>query len=318
VKQLINSTNRGRSINASQLRGRVRSRFISCFVEVYSLNSWCAVACTLGKMQTYWLATGHHSDDEKRESAGGRGSLTESSHHNLASNPVLLKSQRIAELAQGAASLRNRRSQLLSGSKRLPSTRLPAHSGELATTMEEDISAESNDIGPASSRPSITKDVFERRGSMHTSASNRTLVVTSKKTTRLVRWNAEVLSRLLKQIVARRNAMTTLSKDGKQSGTPASYGMTNDGLLSKDHDGSTEETKPDDSSRLDSSDENSDSDFGSSDKRTVLEEVKEIIHLPTFNAEAARSQEDPYKIQLDEAVKDQLLAYVTEVASMYR
>ena len=53
-------------------------------------------------------------------------------------------------------------------------------------------------------------------------------------------------------------------------------------------------------------------------KRTVLEEVQEIIHLPTFDAEAARNQDDPYNIQLEEVVKNQLLTFVTEVASMYR
>jgi class 3 adenylate cyclase len=50
-------------------------------------------------------------------------------------------------------------------------------------------------------------------------------------------------------------------------------------------------------------------------KETVLEEVKEIIHLPTFSGHRANKLED---VELDAMVLDQLEDYVSAVASMYR
>jgi class 3 adenylate cyclase len=51
------------------------------------------------------------------------------------------------------------------------------------------------------------------------------------------------------------------------------------------------------------------------DHQTVLEEVQEIIHLPAFNGEIAKDQDD---VELDPVVHDQLENYVSIVASMYR
>jgi class 3 adenylate cyclase len=50
-------------------------------------------------------------------------------------------------------------------------------------------------------------------------------------------------------------------------------------------------------------------------QQTVLEEVKEIIHLPTFSGKRAKN---PDNIELDPVVLDQLEDYVSAVASMYR
>ena len=95
------------------------------------------------------------------------------------------------------------------------------------------------------------------------------------KESRLVDWNVEILGRLLKHVIARRNAL---------------------GLEM-----STEEVKLD-----------------RPEGQTVLEEVREIITLPKFDASAAKNQEDPEKMELDLEVKEQLHDYVTTLASMYR
>ncbi|CAB9514914.1 Receptor-type guanylate cyclase gcy [Seminavis robusta] len=100
---------------------------------------------------------------------------------------------------------------------------------------------------------------------------------------RLVRWNADVLNRLLKQIVARRNAKT-------QQGLKA--------LLHSASSAATDES--------------------SIAGGTVIDEVKEVIALPKFDAKAARNQQDPRTIQLDKEVTDQLHNYVTVIASLYR
>jgi hypothetical protein len=96
------------------------------------------------------------------------------------------------------------------------------------------------------------------------------------KVTRLIDWNVEILSQLLKQVIVRRNAL---------------------GLQSP-----SDETVP----------------WNRPEGQTVLEEVREIITLPQFDAEAAKKQEDPEKMVLDPAVKDQLHEYVSTLAAMYR
>jgi class 3 adenylate cyclase len=50
-------------------------------------------------------------------------------------------------------------------------------------------------------------------------------------------------------------------------------------------------------------------------EETVLDEVKEIIHLPTFSGQKAKNQDS---VELDPVVLDQLEEYVSAVASMYR
>jgi class 3 adenylate cyclase len=54
-----------------------------------------------------------------------------------------------------------------------------------------------------------------------------------------------------------------------------------------------------------------------SGQQTVLEEVKEIIHLPTFSGQT-HTANDANNIELDSMVLDQLEDYVSAVASMYR
>lgn len=83
------------------------------------------------------------------------------------------------------------------------------------------------------------------------------------KESRLVDWNVEILGKLLKHVIARRNAL------GRGP--------------------FAEEVKLD-----------------LPEGRTVLEEVREIITLPKFDASAAKKQEDPDKMELHPAVKEQV------------
>jgi hypothetical protein len=97
------------------------------------------------------------------------------------------------------------------------------------------------------------------------------------KTTRLIDWNVDVLIRLLKHIVARREATPT-----------------------------KEETAP------------PNEEIFQQRGRPVMEEVKEIITLPKFNAKAVLEQEDPEDIVLSDEVIEQLHDYVCNIAAIYR
>jgi 3'5'-cyclic nucleotide phosphodiesterase len=98
------------------------------------------------------------------------------------------------------------------------------------------------------------------------------------KTGRLVEWNADVLLRLLKQIVARRLSCTK------------SKSLKND---------SPNEER-----------------FASEDTTHVLDEVKEIITLPGF--EEIQYSENPDDVVISDEVVKQLRSFVTNIAMMYR
>jgi class 3 adenylate cyclase len=97
------------------------------------------------------------------------------------------------------------------------------------------------------------------------------------KTKRLVDWNSEVLARLIKQIVARRNAIQP-----SQAKKPVA-------------------------SRS----------FSQERGMTVLDEVKEIIEIQEFDASTYSRQMDPEAIELDAQVMTQLREYVIAISSMY-
>jgi class 3 adenylate cyclase len=105
--------------------------------------------------------------------------------------------------------------------------------------------------------------------------------VCSDKVLRLVGWNVEVLLRLIKQIVARRQASIRRSK----SLPVASEETVTQGIFGTD---------------------------------MVLDEVKEIIELPQFDAKAAKNQLDIDSIELDARVPMQLEEYVMTIGSGYR
>ena len=104
----------------------------------------------------------------------------------------------------------------------------------------------------------------------------------SPKAHRLVKWNVEIIMRLLKQVVSRRNE--TIKKNTKDNSASQEFTVA--------------------TSRASG--------------LTVIDEVKEIIELPEFDVKAARNQQDPSMVQLDPAVESQLFDYVALIASMYR
>lgn len=103
-------------------------------------------------------------------------------------------------------------------------------------------------------------------------------MVNSEKTMRLVRWNVDVLLRLLKQVVATRNACAARESEDKDASTPFKAQSVSDG-------------------------------------QTVLDEVKEIISLPDFAQGAGKI--DVNKVELDVAAEEQCLEYVQNIAMMY-
>lgn len=100
---------------------------------------------------------------------------------------------------------------------------------------------------------------------------------------RRVQWNVDVLCRLLKQVIARRNAERRYAEENDMVDFNPPIENNN--------------------ARLNGT--------------TVLDEVKEIIELPKFNAAAAKNEEDPSKVELPSEVLKQLHEYVSTIASLY-
>ena len=105
----------------------------------------------------------------------------------------------------------------------------------------------------------------------------------SSRIKRLVTFNADLLGRLLKAVVARRDAERLF-----QNKKPQIF------------------RKP---LEMRSSSRNG---------TTVLDEVVDILTLPHFNAEAVMKQQDPKDVKLNEVVEKQIQEYVTVLAKMYR
>ena len=102
--------------------------------------------------------------------------------------------------------------------------------------------------------------------------------VFNDKTMRLIDWNVDILSQLIRQIVARREALNCSSR--KSSASPLQHNTPKNG--------------------------------------TVIDEVKEIIELPPFDPEAAKRQKDPKTIEISSEVSKELREFVSAVATMYR
>ena len=94
-----------------------------------------------------------------------------------------------------------------------------------------------------------------------------------EKTRRLIEWNVDYMTKLIKQIVARRETRDRTAL------WPKFHLKVGEGL--------------------------------------VVDEVKEIIDLPAFDAEAAESQRDPDMVELPDNVVRQLRSFITLVAGMY-
>ncbi|CAB9500133.1 Receptor-type guanylate cyclase gcy [Seminavis robusta] len=119
---------------------------------------------------------------------------------------------------------------------------------------------------------------------------------------RLVKWNADVLLRILKQVVARREALEQLKLD--DSDPTASSEMMNRSMNRSSADVMNRSS--------------ADALRSSVRGETVIDEVVEILELPKFNAKAAKIQKDPKQLELDPKVVQQLHDYITVIASMYR
>lgn len=102
------------------------------------------------------------------------------------------------------------------------------------------------------------------------------------KAKRLVDWNCDQMIRLLKHVVARRNAQARRSSQIQAS--------TNESFLN----------------------------VNLRKVGTVLEEVREIITLPKFDPKVYRNLDDPDSVQLSEEVLQQLHDYVSTIATLYR
>ena len=105
----------------------------------------------------------------------------------------------------------------------------------------------------------------------------------AERTNRLISWNVETLLVLLKQVVAHRNARIEAGKHG----TPL--------------------TKSD-----------TDATLRSGEVSDCLGEVREIIALPEYDSTVASLEKDPEKVVLSSNVKDEMRAFVSCIASMYR
>lgn len=102
--------------------------------------------------------------------------------------------------------------------------------------------------------------------------------VAATKFERLIDWQVDIFTQLLKQIVTRRSALGLSDCDGFVGS-------------------SLWEMEP---------------------GHTCLDEVKEIITLPEFDAEAASDQQDPDTVVLGNEVTQQLRTYISNIAHMYR
>jgi Adenylate and Guanylate cyclase catalytic domain len=103
---------------------------------------------------------------------------------------------------------------------------------------------------------------------------------------RIVEWNSDILLRFLRQIVARRNAVEKYRMDGSTKQSLTSEYACDGGDSSGRH-------------------------------KTVLDEAKEIIVLPEFNAKVVQNEEDPRGVVLPTEVVRQTKEFVAVVASLY-
>lgn len=139
--------------------------------------------------------------------------------------------------------------------------------GEMATFWLE-LKTESMMTGTVHSRDSQDSSLYRSR-------NNDSVSDISK---RLINWNVAVLTKLLQQIVARRESRLGSAVQKRSAGDISSC----------------------------------------SHKGTVLDEVEEIIKLPEFDSTAFHNQKDPSTVTLGEKVEEQLRQFVTLVAALYR
>jgi len=123
-------------------------------------------------------------------------------------------------------------------------------------------------------------------GSMHHLAPNA-LNISTEKVSRLIEWNVQVMTELLKQIVARRKAAAAVSQSSFAKHTSI-HGSEKQKMLPTE------------------------------DGKMTIDEVREIIELPKFKASVLEKQQDPQTIELSAAVTSQLHSFVSRIAASYR
>eukprot|EP00934_Nitzschia_sp_Nitz4_P002225 Nitzschia sp. Nitz4//scaffold55_size114948//37568//41472//NITZ4_003894-RA/size114948-augustus-gene-0.69-mRNA-1//-1//CDS//3329554509//2225//frame0 len=118
------------------------------------------------------------------------------------------------------------------------------------------------------------------------------------KTSRLVDWNVQMLSDIVKAIVARRRTKEIH-------------------IASTSHGSIGEDSVKEPLQRRDSPPEMYvEKNFGFENSRP-LDEVQEIIHLPEFDVAVAHRAQDPSKIELDTEVMNQLRNFCADISSCY-
>jgi hypothetical protein len=122
-------------------------------------------------------------------------------------------------------------------------------------------------------------------------AFDKNAKLNQEKTARLVKWVTEGLCRILKQIHGQRQASGTASTSSKRRFVASTTtSRAPDHVLSAT-------ARPD----------------GTAAGTTILEEVQEIIHMPSYNGQ---QMIDPDDVELDDKVTEQLELYVATIASM--
>ena len=169
---------------------------------------------------------------------------------------------------------------------------IPREGDKIRATGKGELSTHWLDVGKKAWRMRRRLSLSEKSsgGDSCTQGLDLAAFVDTGRKSRLIDYNVELLLRLLKQIVARRN--------------PAQAGLNFD-LLGKNS------SVMDESSNHDGSDD-------SPPPTMPLEEVKEIIALPEFDRKAARRQKDVDTVEIAPEVVAQLKEHVTWIAGKYR
>jgi class 3 adenylate cyclase len=141
--------------------------------------------------------------------------------------------------------------------------------------------------GPKSTAPSVSSTSEHNETSTSSGDGSIKEVRLDGKTQRLIEWNLDVLTQLVRQIVVRQDSMKKASRPLQQRSASAL--------------------------------QNGNSKFPSSKlgTSTVLDEVKEIIELPEFDASSYGNISDITSVNLDPIVTEQIRQFVTAVSSMY-
>jgi hypothetical protein len=117
-------------------------------------------------------------------------------------------------------------------------------------------------------------------------AFDKNVRLNQEKTARLVKWVTEGLCRILKQIHGQRQASRAASTSSKRRFVTSTT-RSLDQVVSSRPNGTA--------------------------ATTILEEVQEIIHMPSYNGQ---QMIDPDDVELDDKVSEQLELYVATIASM--